>query len=1333
MPGPKGEGCTQQTPDTKPRHVSRDSHSIGSDDTHVLPSNATGFRTVFDHVPLGVALVDSRTGVLQMVNRRCAEILGATPTDLIGRTWMELTDPVDIPVEQERIDLLCDGSIREFSLEKRTIRADGAMQWIQVDVSATWDVGSAPTAHVVTIADITELKATQTNLAQHQRLLQIVFDASPAMILVKDADSRILFANPVFADFYGRTVEQVTGQLQSDLHAGRGGDALELGHWLSDDRRVLDSEFPLFRSETGTNHDGLRRVYHTAKYPIEISPGKNAVLVITQDVTEQHESTQVIEEQSRISEMIARGDTLQDVLLRITALIESQSPDLMTSVLLVDEDGKRLRHGVAPRLPDEYNDLIDGICVGEGVGSCGTAVHRKEPVYVADTLEDRLWKDFVNPARQFALRSCWSIPLLDSSGTVLGTFAIYRKVPGFPSARHKFLLDTASQLTRIALIRDRDVSAIQQKELFVRNVLDSLASAVVVLNADGRIVEANVAWSQFVTESDETADRNAFIGTDYVQMFRQEIVSESEDADRITTGLASIIAGQSEMFDTEFSCHSPSRQRWFLMRAHPLRGSLRGLVISHTDITSRRHAEERLKREYSFRESIIASAADGICVCQETASDQGIHFSVWNNAMTRITGYTVEEINRLGWYQTLYVTAAEQQRAADRMARMRSGDDLESEEWEIRHKDGLPRSVMISTRVITENSNVPRVLAVIHDLTGRKEAERTLREAQLFADTLLNSMNGLVLSFTSDGQMVRWNRALEEVSGYEPDEILQMVPAQFVISEERARVQQQIEEAFATGASADEFTAVTKSGRCFPCYLSARTVTINGQPLLVAVGFDLTERRNAEAQIRRLAAFPELNPSPVLEFDANGQVTYSNQAARALALSMSSHDLSSLQPASAPVTQCLSTGKPVTGIESRHSGRTLSWTYHPIMRQNIVHCYVTDVTERIALESQYRQATKMESVGQLAGGVAHDFNNLLAALFMQVELSLQVPQLPGAVHESLLDIQATAQRAADLTRQLLLFSRQEAIRPRDLNLCETIDRTTRMLQLILRGHIRLHLDLESVTHSIHADPGMLDQVLLNLAVNARDAMPDGGMLVIQTFERELSAEELHAQPQANPGTFVGLRVTDDGEGIPPELVPRIFEPFFTTKDVGKGTGLGLATVFGIVQQHGGLINVDSVVGQGTTFEILLPAGGPLSQDTEAAAESQPLQHGTETILLVEDEQAVRRMVRTVLGRYGYRVLEAENGMQALESWAEHGEHVAMLITDLVMPDGISGQQLAQQLSIGNPELKIIFTSGYSVEASASDLELSSTRRYIPKPFHVQTLLDTVRETLESKV
>ena len=389
-----------------------------------------------------------------------------------------------------------------------------------------------------------------------------------------------------------------------------------------------------------------------------------------------------------------------------------------------------------------------------------------------------------------------------------------------------------------------------------------------------------------------------------------------------------------------------------------------------------------------------------------------------------------------------------------------------------------------------------------------------------------------------------------------------------------------------------------------------------------------------------------------------------------------------------------------------------------------------DMSERVRIERQLRQAQKMEAIGQLAGGVAHDFNNLLTIVQCNADLLDMEEELSGEARKSVRQISDVTHRAANLTRQLLTFSRQQAVQMREIDLNEVLHGIGELITRLLGESVTLRCVTESGLPPIQADPGMIGQIVMNLAVNARDAMPQGGELTIRTGTTMRTAGEVIARnPEARPGRFVTMAVTDTGVGIPAEVLPHLFEPFFTTKDIGKGTGLGLATVYGIAQQHAGWVEVASTPGAGTTFTIFLPALD-VSAKAPGGGDGLGSHTGNETILVVEDEPMVRNLAKLCLVRCGYTVLEAGSGPEALNLWPAHRAEVDLLFTDIVMPGGMTGRELAKRLVADKPGLRVVFTSGYSRALLVDDSRWIDQITYIAKPYNLALLARVVRQCLD---
>jgi two-component system cell cycle sensor histidine kinase/response regulator CckA len=481
--------------------------------------------------------------------------------------------------------------------------------------------------------------------------------------------------------------------------------------------------------------------------------------------------------------------------------------------------------------------------------------------------------------------------------------------------------------------------------------------------------------------------------------------------------------------------------------------------------------------------------------------------------------------------------------------------------------------------------------------------------------------------------------------------------------------------------------------------------------ILLGVAFlarqTLSRRRLEESEARFRALF-EAAPESVLAIDSSGIIVFANRASRemfardvvgtpAVDLLVPQHRDAFSQPGPVEITAVRD------GVEF-----PAEVVASPVeTRDQLTLLLIADISARVALQRQLLQSQKLESVGQLAGGVAHDFNNLLTVISGYASMSLEQIDPEHFLYEPLEEIAQAADRAAALTRQLLAFSRRQAAAPKLLSLRDLLHNLEKMLRRLIGENIQLTIDVED-TAVIRADPGQIEQVVMNLVVNARDAMPAGGAISIRAGMSE---------------DGVLLTVADTGTGMTPEVEARIFEPFFTTKELGKGTGLGLSTVYGIVKQAGGEIFVETAVGRGTTFKLVFPAAEG-SPDASLSSGARPGSHGHETILVAEDELGVRRFVKDVLARNGYTVLEAGNGSEALDLAARHSGRIHLLITDLVMPE-MGGVDLAARMSQSDPRPAVLFMSGYSDRPLAAE----ARGALIEKPFTPAALLDRVREVL----
>jgi len=418
--------------------------------------------------------------------------------------------------------------------------------------------------------------------------------------------------------------------------------------------------------------------------------------------------------------------------------------------------------------------------------------------------------------------------------------------------------------------------------------------------------------------------------------------------------------------------------------------------------------------------------------------------------------------------------------------------------------------------------------------------------------------------------------------------------------------------------------------------------------------------------------------------------------------------------------------KDESAITVRLSGRVVN---HPEETAEVVEIIAEDITERRVLENQFRQAQKMEAVGRLAGGVAHDFNNLLMVISGYAEVLLEHTRKGDPLYPKIEAIHQATDRATTLTRQLLAFSRKQLLELKVVDLNVIVEDMERLLRPLIGENIELHAQLAPNLGRTRADAGQIEQVLMNLVVNSKDAMPNGGSITIQTANARMNNENVRREySYIQPGFYVVLSVTDTGEGMDKETQSRIFEPFFTTKEKGKGTGLGLSTVYGIIKQSGGYVLVESEPGQGTAFRIYLPRVEDALEPVGAVGPSPSQSNGSETVLLVEDEESVRQLVRETLESKGYKVLEANNGEAALRVVSGYAGKIDMLITDVVMP-GMSGRELSARLSASRPQTKVLYLSGYTEDAIVHEGVVDPDTAFLQKPFTLQMLSRKVREVL----
>ena len=805
------------------------------------------------------------------------------------------------------------------------------------------------------------------------------------------------------------------------------------------------------------------------------------------------------------------------------------------------------------------------------------------------------------------------------------------------------------------------------------------------------------------------------------------------------------------------------------------RGKLAALTLA-TDVTVRRRAAQRnsVFGKLSHHLSAVTTAAEAaLFICE--AADELFH---WDDfAMDLYSGERDEVVSLLTITtvegQRVDIPASPQpktanalvQRVITRGAELVSAAETAGQSGTtmlapIRKGERVIGVLFIQRRLAQSYAERDvEILQTLADQCGgalqRVQVEEELRQSQRrFRELFENSPDAI---FVEDlhGKVLDVNRSACTLHGMTREQLVgknsieELVPPAL-----RGPARADFQKLAAGQITWTESESLCADGRVEPVEIRAARIEYGGAPALLFHVRDITERRAAEMALRSsetlFRSVWENSVDGMRLTDENGMIVAANQAFCRLV----------------GLTQGQLEGKPFTVVYAAtqdwekmlhhhcdrfHAGLVQENQEHQLVLHDnrsvvyeITDTYVEsggkprlllslfrDVTSHRRLEEQLRQSQKMEAIGQLAGGIAHDFNNILTIILGHATL-LTLGKLEPKALVSAQQIKQASERAAGLTRQLLAFGRKQIFNPRPLDLNRIVGKMTDLLARLLGEDIALQINFSSQPAVISADVSMLEQILLNLSINSRDAMPRGGQLAIRIGVCEVDEAHTRRCAEARPGKFIRLSHTDTGEGIPPENLTRIFEPFFTTKELGKGTGLGLATVFGITKQHEGWVEVESELGKGATFHVFFPGTSEAVVDPEQHDTQFHARKGTETILVVEDERDLREIVTRTLNLNGYRVFQAVDGQNALQIWAEYKNEIDLVFTDIIMPGGLNGRELADRLWSEKPELKVIFSSGYGADALGKNFKLDPRLNYLQKPYLPQTLSRIVRRCLDGE-
>jgi two-component system, cell cycle sensor histidine kinase and response regulator CckA len=884
---------------------------------------------------------------------------------------------------------------------------------------------------------------------------------------------------------------------------------------------------------------------------------------------------------------------------------------------------------------------------------------------------------------------------------------------------------------------------LQESEARFRTIIAQLGEGFALIDPQGRVTEWNRAMEAITgVERDRALGQTLW---DLAERLAPPEQSTSDFKQRLQAAMLDPLHYGQPPFPTELVeivFQRPDGVRFIAQQAvFPIQiGDAVFLGSTTQDVTARRQAEAALRRGEERYRRLFDAVSDAIFLVDNTTGQ----IMEANAAAVALYGYSREELGRLK-NTDLSAEPGQTRRTT-----------LEEATWiparRHRRKDGSEFPVEVSANHFDLDGR--RVhLSAVRNITARRQAEEALRREKAFSDAVIDGLPGIFYLYDDQGQAVRWNKRHEELTGYTaadlayPDAYLKW----YEDPVERALVESRIREVFTKGQSDVEAHLTVKDGRRIPYYLTGARLDIGDRTYLMGVGIDISELKRAEAALQqsehKFHALFDHAGDAIIILDLEGHVLEVNETASER-LGYSREEVRTMASRSGdepPHAAAFRRGleelrhKDQVGFETTLAhrdgtsfpveviARIIDYDGHPAILAS-----ARDISERKRLETQVVQAQKMETLGRLAGGVAHDFNNLLTAISGYASLVKRGLSARDPARADIEQVLRGAERASRLTHQLLAFSRRQLMEPKRVDLNRLILDMDKMLRRLIGENIDLSTKPGPDASVILADPGLIEQVVANLVVNARDAMPNGGRLTLETINVALDEEYARQHVGVAPGDYAALTITDTGSGMTDEVLAHIFEPFYTTKDRGKGTGLGLATVYGIVRQHQGATEVYSQPGQGTAFIVYLPLASDRRpvEPASTGEEARPLPHGTETVLVVEDEAAVRLVSVRTLKNLGYTVLEAASGEEALQIFQAHAGTVNLLFTDVVMPH-MNGKQLADRLIADHPRLKVLFTSGYTDDVIAPAGLLEGGVVLLPKPFTAYTLAHKLRQVLDA--
>jgi PAS domain S-box-containing protein len=882
--------------------------------------------------------------------------------------------------------------------------------------------------------------------------------------------------------------------------------------------------------------------------------------------------------------------------------------------------------------------------------------------------------------------------------------------------------------------RRRDQQALARSGVAIPKLLRRAPERVFVKDRDLNFVYANEAFAADLSTTPE-----AIVGKSDFDLFTPEGAEKYRAED-----MAVIEGRRPATHPTLWNPPDGDRPMVRQWTKIPIRDD-EGRVIALVGVGSHPEEQREAAQLVAHWAALTMSSAEAIM----GLTRDGIVAS-WNRGAEEVYGYEADEVK--GRPVGLLAAEGAEQELAALVERAAAGQTIRDHDSAHRTRDGRRIEVALTiSPVLAADGSCTGLCMVARDVSEPKASERALAESEAKLRAILDSVtDGILLADATTREFLTANPRMCEMLGYSPEELTSLGVADIHPPEDLPQVLENFErQAQGDTTIASDTPMLRKDGSVFHADVNTGALILGGRRCVVGCFRDVTDRRRTEQRLRRseerLRTLVENMPVLVDAFDEDGNIVMWNSECervtgyRAEEIVGNPRAFELLYPDEDYRERMLKLwaerGNDYYDWEWQTtckdgSVRTISWSSvserYPIPGWASWGVGV-DVTERHMLEERLRQTAKMEAIGQLAGGVAHDFNNLLTAILGHAELLKEAAERGDETYEAARTIEHAAQRAAELTERLLGFARRGKHQIVPVDVHATIREVVDLLARAIGKEIRIALDLQADASTVLGDPGQLQQVLMNLGVNARDAMPQGGELVFGTAVADLDAEYCRAHPATSPGRYVMVCVTDTGCGVPEDVRERIFEPFFTTKEPGTGTGMGLAMVYGIVRNHGGSVHVYSELGRGTTFKVYLPLAEHEAGESDESSFLVP-EGGTARILLVDDEEAVLDVASAMLERLGYQVKAVEGARRAVEHYRSHPDSVDLVIIDMVMPD-MDGQDCFLALKELDPDVRAVLSTGYGMNGRAQAILDEGMVGFIQKPYDLYKLGTAVRSAL----